>query len=52
MQEFGIHCYMPANGEMVTVATNPMVPVDMSRVLLKRALEQYHGEGGRWEGEL
>ena len=52
MQEFGIHCYMPANGEMVTIATNPVVPMDMSRLLLKRALEQYHGEerrpGGQW----
>ena len=43
VQEFGIHCHMPANGEMVTIATSPVIPVDMSRVLLKRALEQRHG---------
>ena len=40
MQEFGINCMMPANGETVTVATPPSIPVDMSRLLFKRTLEQ------------
>uniref|UniRef100_A0A8C7YQE0 Integrator complex subunit 11 n=1 Tax=Oryzias sinensis TaxID=183150 RepID=A0A8C7YQE0_9TELE len=35
-QEF--NCYMPANGETVTVKTNPSVPVDMSVNLLKREM--------------
>ena len=43
MQEFGVHCYMPANGEMVTIATKPVIAVDASRTLLKRAREQLHG---------
>ena len=29
---------MPANGETVTVTTNPSVPVDMSLNLLKREM--------------
>ncbi|XP_061591189.1 integrator complex subunit 11 [Cololabis saira] len=37
-QEFSIDCYMPANGETVTVTTNPSVPVDMSVNLLKREM--------------
>ncbi|MED6235476.1 hypothetical protein ATANTOWER_027185 [Ataeniobius toweri] len=37
-QEFSIDCYMPANGETVTVTTNPSVPVDMSLNLLKREM--------------
>ena len=44
MQEFGVHCYMPVNGEMVSIATKPMISVDMSRSLLKRAQEQIHSE--------
>lgn len=47
MQEFGVHCYMPANGEMVTIATKPVIAVDVSRTLLKRAREQLHGQPGR-----
>ena len=43
MQEFGVHCYMPANGEMVTIATKPVISVDVSRSLLKRTREQIHG---------
>ena len=43
MQEFGINCFMPANGETVTVATPPFIPVDMSRLLFKRILEQCYG---------
>lgn len=34
----GIDCYMPANGETVTVKTNPSVPVDISLNLLKREM--------------
>ncbi|TNM86622.1 hypothetical protein fugu_006852 [Takifugu bimaculatus] len=37
-QEFNIDCYMPANGETVTVTTNPSVPVDISLNLLKREM--------------
>uniref|UniRef100_A0A665UQP7 Integrator complex subunit 11 n=1 Tax=Echeneis naucrates TaxID=173247 RepID=A0A665UQP7_ECHNA len=37
-QEFSIDCYMPANGETVTVTTNPSVPVDISLNLLKREM--------------
>lgn len=44
MQEFGVHCYMPANGEMVAIATKPVIAVDVSRSLLKRAQEQLHGQ--------
>ena len=44
MQEFGVHCYMPANGEMVSIATKPMISVDVSRSLLKRTQEQIHSE--------
>uniref|UniRef100_A0A8C2WXA5 Integrator complex subunit 11 n=1 Tax=Cyclopterus lumpus TaxID=8103 RepID=A0A8C2WXA5_CYCLU len=35
-QEF--NCHMPANGETVTVTTNPSVPVDISLNLLKREM--------------
>lgn len=34
----GIDCYMPANGETVSVTTNPSVPVDISLSLLKREM--------------
>uniref|UniRef100_A0A3P8XIZ7 Integrator complex subunit 11 n=1 Tax=Esox lucius TaxID=8010 RepID=A0A3P8XIZ7_ESOLU len=37
-QEFSINCFMPANGETSTVATNPSVPVDISLNLLKREM--------------
>lgn len=33
-----IDCYMPANGETVTMTTNPSVPVDISLNLLKREM--------------
>ena len=45
MQEFGINSFMPANGETVTVATPPFIPVDMSRLLFKRTLEQCYMVG-------
>uniref|UniRef100_A0A8D0HKR9 Integrator complex subunit 11 n=1 Tax=Sphenodon punctatus TaxID=8508 RepID=A0A8D0HKR9_SPHPU len=35
-QEFHINCYMPANGETITLSTNPNIPVDISLGLLKR----------------
>ena len=44
MQEFGVHCYMPANGEMVSIATKPVISMDVSRTLLKRTQGQFHGE--------
>lgn len=37
--EFGIDCYMPANGETVTIQTECKVPVDVSLNLLKRVYE-------------
>ena len=43
MQEFGINCFMPANGEMVTIQTPPIIPADISRLLLKRTLQQCYG---------
>ena len=44
MKEFGVHCYMPANGEMVSIATKPMISVDISRSLLKRTQQQIHSQ--------
>ncbi|XP_038602095.1 integrator complex subunit 11 [Tachyglossus aculeatus] len=35
-QEFRVNCYMPANGETVTLLTNPNIPVGISLGLLKR----------------
>ncbi|XP_078616191.1 integrator complex subunit 11-like [Branchiostoma floridae x Branchiostoma japonicum] len=35
-QEFGVQCFFPANGETVTIETNPNIPVDASLNLLKR----------------
>lgn len=46
-KEFSIPCYMPANGETVSIPTNVMIPVDVSKDLLKRALtsgEQHQHE--------
>ena len=40
MQEFGVNCFMPPNGETVTIKTTPTIPVDMSRMLFKRTIEQ------------
>ncbi|KAJ7306404.1 hypothetical protein JRQ81_009751 [Phrynocephalus forsythii] len=37
-QEFHVNCHMPANGETVTIFTNPNIPVDISLGLLKREL--------------
>ncbi|KAG6936356.1 cleavage and polyadenylation specific factor 3-like [Chelydra serpentina] len=35
-QEFHVNCYMPANGETITLFTSPNIPVDISLGLLKR----------------
>ncbi|XP_074832076.1 integrator complex subunit 11 [Carettochelys insculpta] len=35
-QEFHVNCYMPANGETMTLFTSPNIPVDISLGLLKR----------------
>ncbi len=43
-KEFGVSCFMPANGETVTINTPPSIPVDMSRLLFKRALESCYSK--------
>ena len=43
MQEFGVNCFMPANGETVTIPATPTISADMSRVLFKRSLDKIHG---------
>lgn len=35
--EFGIDCFMPANGETVTIQTECKIPVSLSLSMLKRA---------------
>ena len=42
MQEFGIKCFMPANGETVVVPATPTISADMSRTLFKRSLDQIY----------
>ena len=37
-KEFGISCFMPANGETVFISTEISIPVDVSLPLLKRTL--------------
>ncbi|VFV29624.1 integrator complex subunit 11 isoform 1 [Lynx pardinus] len=44
-QEFRVSCYMPANGETVTLPTSPSIPVGISLGLLKREMAQ--GTQGR-----
>ena len=44
MQEFGVNCFMPANGETVVISTTPVISADMSRALLKRSLDKIYGE--------
>lgn len=39
-QEFRVSCYMPANGETVTLPTSPSIPVSVSLGLLKREMAQ------------
>jgi integrator complex subunit 11 len=38
-QEFGIDCFMPANGETVAIAAPPVIMASISGVLLKRTME-------------
>ena len=40
----GIDCFMPANGETVTITTQSDIPVKVSDRLLKRALEEYNSK--------
>ena len=49
MQEFGINCYMPGNGETVLIPMVPTISADMSRVLFKRSLDQFYS---KWGGSL
>ena len=44
MKEFGVNCFMPANGETVVIQTPPTIPVDMSRLLFKHTLESCYSE--------
>lgn len=54
----GVNCYMPANGETVTLPTSPSIPVGISLGLLKREMAQGERQGqlgwgwgrllGRW----
>ncbi|KAL6051630.1 Integrator complex subunit 11 [Balamuthia mandrillaris] len=39
IREFGIPCFDPPNGTTVTIHTQPSIPVDLSRNLLKRQLK-------------
>ncbi|XP_022370034.1 integrator complex subunit 11 isoform X4 [Enhydra lutris kenyoni] len=39
-QELRVSCYMPANGETVTLPTSPSIPVGISLGLLKREMAQ------------
>uniref|UniRef100_A0A2K6BKV5 Integrator complex subunit 11 n=1 Tax=Macaca nemestrina TaxID=9545 RepID=A0A2K6BKV5_MACNE len=39
-QELRVSCYMPANGETVTLPTSPSIPVGISLGLLKREMVQ------------
>ncbi|XP_054153041.1 integrator complex subunit 11-like [Oppia nitens] len=38
-QEFEVECYMPANGETVSIGTKVSIPVDVEIDLLKRSLK-------------
>jgi len=40
----GIDCFMPANGETVTITAQSDIPVKVSDRLLKRTLEEYNGK--------
>lgn len=43
-QEFKIDCYMPANGESVSIPTKVTIPIDVSLPLIKRTLHSSEGE--------
>ncbi|KAI1297236.1 Integrator complex subunit 11 [Halotydeus destructor] len=44
VHEFGLNCYMPANGESVSIPTDVAIPVDVSLPLLKRTLHSAAGQ--------
>jgi len=44
-QEYGIDCYMPANGETAYIPCKPVVPVDVSLSLLKKEVALYDAAG-------
>jgi len=44
MQEFGVQCFMPANGETVTIPPSPIISANMSRLLFKRSLDHLYGQ--------
>jgi integrator complex subunit 11 len=44
-QEYGIDCYMPANGESAYIPCKPVVPVDVSLSLLKKEMALYDTVG-------
>lgn len=44
-QEYGIDCYMPANGESAYIPCKPVVPVDVSLSLLKKEVALYDTVG-------
>uniref|UniRef100_G3VRK3 Integrator complex subunit 11 n=1 Tax=Sarcophilus harrisii TaxID=9305 RepID=G3VRK3_SARHA len=51
-QEFHVNCYMPANGETVTLLTHPNIPVGISLGLLKREMALGTVPGGAGGQEL
>jgi integrator complex subunit 11 len=42
LQEFGVDCYTPANGETSTIPCSPSIPVDVSLPLLKAEARTYN----------
>jgi len=44
-QEYGIDCYMPANGESACISCKPVVPMDVSLSLLKKEVALYDTAG-------
>lgn len=45
-KEFGVDCFMPANGETVSIDTKVSIPVDVDLKLLKRTLEYTNNVSG------
>ena len=39
-QVYGIDCFYPANGETVTLRTEPPIPVQVSLTLVKKSLRE------------
>jgi len=44
-KEFGVSCFMPANGETVCISTSISIPIDVSLDLLKRTLAEGNDDG-------